>query len=80
VGKLAGLSSTVERLQVDGRPAIWIAGAPHFFFYRGPNGEFVDTTLRIAGNVLLLERGRLLVRLEGAFGRDRATELARSLR
>ena len=80
VGKLAGLSSTVERLQVDGRPAIWVAGAPHFFFYRGPNGEFVDTTLRIAGNVLLLERGRLLVRLEGAFGRDRAIELARSLR
>ena len=40
----------------------------------------MDTTLRIAGNVLLLERGRLLVRLEGAFGRDRAIELARSLR
>ena len=65
---------------MDGQPAIWIAGAPHFFFYRAPNGEFVDTTLRIAGNVLLLERGRLLVRLEGAFGRDRAIELARSLR
>ncbi len=80
VGKLAGLSSTVERLRVDGQPAIWIAGAPHFFFYRAPDGEFVDTTLRIAGNVLLLERGRLLVRLEGAFGRDRAIELARSLR
>ena len=80
IGKLAGLSSTVERLRVDGQPAIWIAGAPHFFFYRAPNGEFVDTTLRIAGNVLLLERGRLLVRLEGAFGRDRAIELARSLR
>ena len=80
LGKLAGVSTTVERLRVDGRPAIWVAGAPHFFFYRAPNGEFVDTTLRLAGNVLLLQRGRLLVRLEGAFGRDRAIELARSLR
>jgi hypothetical protein len=80
VGKLAGSSTTVERLSVDGEPAIWVAGAPHFFFYRAPNGEFVDTTLRLAGNVLLLERGRLLVRLEGAFGRERAIELARSLR
>jgi hypothetical protein len=30
--------------------------------------------------VLLLERGDLLVRLEGAFSRERALELARSLR
>jgi hypothetical protein len=30
--------------------------------------------------VLLLEHGRLLVRMEGAFGLDRALELARSLR
>jgi hypothetical protein len=30
--------------------------------------------------VLLLERGNLLIRLEGAFGLDRAVELARSLR
>ena len=36
--------------------------------------------LRIAQNVLLVEHGRLLIRLEGAFDRERAIEVARSLR
>ena len=60
--------------------AIWIEGAPHLFFYRPPDSDFAESELRLAPNVLLLERGNLLVRLEGAFGRERAIELARSLR
>jgi hypothetical protein len=79
VGKIAGQATSVERLRVDGRPAIWIEGAPHLFFYRR-GGRYVETTLRLAQNVLLLERGRLLVRIEGAFERGRALEIARSLR
>jgi hypothetical protein len=79
-GKIAGQATTVERLGVDGAPAIWVAGAPHFFFYRTPDGRFVDRRLRIAQNVLLLQRGRLLIRLEGAMDRDRAVAIARSLR
>ena len=43
-------------------------------------GRFVDTSLRLAQNVLLLEHDRLLVRIDGAFDRQRAIELARSLR
>jgi hypothetical protein len=80
MAKIVGQDSTVERLRVDGDRAIWIEGAPHFFLYRGPDGTFVETQLRIAQNVLLLERGRLLVRLEGAFDRERALAIARSLR
>jgi hypothetical protein len=80
VDKIAGQATTVARLSVDGRQAIWLAGAPHLFFYRSPGGRFVETPLRIAQNVLLLEHGPLLVRLEGAFGRDRAIAIARSLR
>jgi len=80
VGKVAGQATTVERLRVDGEPAIWLAGAPHYFFYRSPGGRFVETRLRIAQNVLLLERGGLLIRLEGASGRERALGIARSLR
>ena len=80
VGKIVGESSSVERLRVDGARALWVEGAPHFFFYRGPHGEFVESSLRLAGNVLLLEHGRLLVRLEGSFDRERAVSLARSLR
>jgi hypothetical protein len=80
LGKVAGPDTGIERLRIDGRRALWIEGAPHFFFYRGPNGEFVEEELRLAENVLLLERDSLLVRLEGALNRERAVEIARSLR
>jgi hypothetical protein len=81
-GKTAGQATRIERLRVDGESAIWLEGAPHFFFYRPPDvpGGFREERLRIAQNVLLLERGRVLVRLEGAFGLELALELARSLR
>jgi hypothetical protein len=77
VKKVVGPASTVARL---GGHAIWIEGAPHYFFYRAPDGRYPESNLRIAQNVLLLERGRLLIRLEGAFDRGRAIEIARSLR
>jgi hypothetical protein len=80
VGKLAGPNTGIERLSPGGGRALWIEGAEHFFFYRGPDGDIVEDELRIAQNVLLVERGRLLVRLEGAFDRERALQIARSLR
>ena len=79
-GKLAGPDATIEELTVGGEPAAWIEGAEHFFFYRGPKGRFIETELRLAQNVLLMERGPMLIRLEGAFDRDRALEIAASLR
>jgi hypothetical protein len=80
IGKMTGQATKVERLSLDGSRAIWIEGAPHFFFYRDPQGEFHDNELRLAANVLLVQRGRMLVRLEGAFDRAKAIELYRSLR
>jgi len=77
--KMAGQATRIEPFTLDGEHAIWVAGAPHFFFYRAPGNAFEERRLRIAQNVLLLEHGRLLVRLEGAFGRARAIEVARSL-
>jgi hypothetical protein len=79
-GKMAGQATRIEPLRLDGERAIWVTGAPHFFFYRAPGDAFQERNLRIAQNVLLVEHGRLLVRLEGAFGKERALELARSLR
>jgi hypothetical protein len=79
-GKLAGQGTVIERLTIAGEPAAWIEGAQHFFFYRGEDGDIVEDELRIAQNVLLLERGPLLVRLEGAFDRRRALQIAASLR
>ena len=80
LGKLVGPDTTVERLTVDGDRAIWIEGAQHFLLYRGPDGRVVESSMRIAQNALLLEHGALLVRLEGAFDRERALVIARSLR
>ena len=78
-GKIAGQATRIDRLQIDGERALWLEGAPHFFFYRAPGEPIREQDLRIAQNVLLLERGDVLVRLEGAFDRARAVELARSL-
>ena len=64
---------------VDGRPAVWIAGAPHFFLYGGRDGRILESELDVAQNVLLLQRGPVLVRLEGAFGEREAVRIARSL-
>jgi hypothetical protein len=80
LGKIAPQAARIEELRVDGARAIWIEGAPHIFFYRPPDVELAETQLRLADNVLLIERGNLLVRLEGAFSRERGLELARSLR
>jgi hypothetical protein len=80
VGKVVGPAAVAERLVVDGNPGIWVEGAPHFFFYRDPDGQMIENELRLAENVLLVKRGDLLVRLEGAFGRERAIRIARSLR
>ena len=79
VHKMAGQVTRIEPFTLDGDRAIWVAGTPHFFFYRAPGNAFEERRLRLAQNVLLLEHGRLLVRLEGAFGKERAIELARSL-
>jgi len=76
--KVAPQATTVERLRVDGRRAAWIAGAPHFFFY-GNGNAYSEHRLEVAQNVLLLDRGKLLVRLEGAFSRTAAERIARSL-
>jgi hypothetical protein len=80
VGKLAAETTRIERLRLGGERAIWIEGTPHFFFYRRPDGTDDERSLRLAANVLLLEQGDVLVRLEGGFGRERALEIARSLR
>jgi hypothetical protein len=64
---------------VDGGEAIWIERVPHFFFYRHPAGQVIETELRLAQNVLLVERVDVLVRLEGTMSREQAIRIARSL-
>ena len=64
----------------DGRGrALWIEGEPHLFFYRDRDGQVRDESVRLAGNVLLWERGELTLRLEGAIARDEAIRIAASV-
>ncbi len=80
IGKLTGPGTSVEAVALGGAPGLWIEGEPHVVFYRDPQGEIREETLRLAGNALLWERGDLLLRLEADVSREGALELARSTR
>jgi hypothetical protein len=79
VDKLAAAGTAIERLRIGPHRAIWLEGGPHFVAFRTPDGGFGEEVGRLAGNTLLVERGRLLVRIEGELQRGRAVEIARSL-
>jgi hypothetical protein len=80
VSKAAGPGTRVESLRIDGQPAIWLSGGAHAFFYVSPDGDTREAPARLASNTLLVERGRLLVRIEGKIARRRAIAIASSLR
>jgi hypothetical protein len=79
--KQVGPGTHVQQLQIGGRPAVWITGAPHFFGYIGTeNGQSVrPINLYLAGNTLLWQRGGLTLRVEGKLTRAQALRIARSL-
>lgn len=79
VAKLVDQGTPVERVEVDGRRGLWIEGE-HALLFRGSGGRILEARTRLAGNTLLLEHGSLLVRLEGELTRERALEIAASLR
>jgi hypothetical protein len=79
VDKLVDQTTRFERLSVNGFDAVWLEGGPHVVMFRTPNGEIGDDRVRLAGNTLLVQHGRVLVRIEGTMTRDRAVALAESL-
>jgi hypothetical protein len=79
VSKLVDQGVRVERIEVEGRPGLWIEGGPHALLFRGPGGQILEDTARLAGSTLLLQHGSMLVRLEGEVSRERAFEIAASL-
>ena len=83
VEKLVGGGTTVERVEVEGSPGLWLSGAPHAVYFARP-GEpenvYLDEPF-LAGNTLVWERpGGLTLRLEGRLSKDAAVRLAKSLR
>lgn len=81
VSKLADQTTRIEELSVDANPAIWLQGGPHSVLFASSDGGVGEDTMRLAGNTLLLERGNVLVRIEGSsdLTRERAIEIAESL-
>jgi hypothetical protein len=75
VGKITSAGGNVKEL----RGAVYVSGPPHFVFFRTPDGGIRDESLRLSQDALLYERGRLLVRIEGAGSLRRALAIARSL-
>lgn len=69
----------IQPLSIDGQPGFWLTGEPHVFYYVDAQGRFDDENVRLAGNVLLWERGRLTLRLEGDLSKADAAEIARSV-
>jgi hypothetical protein len=81
VAKLAGPGTEITNVDVGGARGIWIEGAPHVIAFRDASGAVRERTRRLAGDVLLWERGGVTYRLEGALrGRDDAIRIATDLR
>jgi len=78
--KLAGGGTVVRQVTVSGERGLFISGEPHFFMWVGEDGNLRDEPVYLARDVLLWQRGRLLLRLEGELTLERALAVARSVR
>jgi len=80
VEKVLPPGSRLRSVVIGGRQGYWIAGDPHTVLYVDPFGEIRENTVRLAGNTLLWQRGRLTLRLEEGADLRRALFIARSLK
>ena len=71
--------ATLETLTINGDPAFWIEGEAHGFVYLDADGEVRRESFRLAGNVLLWQRGATIYRLEAEVSRPQALAIATSL-
>jgi hypothetical protein len=78
--KVLGLGTTLESVEVNGEPGFWIAGKPHALLFYDANGNVIEDTVRLAGNVLLWQHGDLTLRLEAALPLDSVLDVARGVR
>ena len=78
--KMIAVGTRVIRTTVGGQPAAYLEGAQHDVFFLDADGKPRTDQVRLAGNVLLWQRGSLTLRIEGARSLSDALALARSLR
>jgi hypothetical protein len=77
--KLLEPGTTTQAVYVDGVPGLWLSGGDHAVFYLGADGIEYQHEGRLAGSVLLWQRGRTAYRLEARVPRRRALRIAESL-
>ena len=65
--KSIGPETGVQRLTVEGQPALWIEGAAHTFTLLDTEGNPIQETTRLAANVLLWEADGVNHRLETTY-------------
>ena len=80
VSKLVGPETRLEHVTVRGARGAWISGPEHVVLWRDANGRIREETRRLAGSVLLWERGGVTYRLEADVDRAAALEIASALR
>lgn len=62
--KSIGPDTGVQRLSVEGQPALWVEGATHTFTLLDQDGNPIEESTRLAANVLLWETNGVNHRLE----------------
>ena len=80
VKKLSGLGTRVEMVPVGERPGVFLSGEPHFMYLLDEQGRTVESSPRLAADVLVWDDGGVAYRLEGDFELEDALELAGELR
>lgn len=76
--KKVASDANIEAVTVDGQPGYWLEGA-HFFSYLDRHGDMQSEEVRLAGNVLLWERGTRTLRLEADISKEEALRIAASV-
>jgi hypothetical protein len=75
--KTLGAGARLQRLTIAGAHALWITRS-HGFAYGTAGGDIAFEPQRLADRTLLVEHGRVLLRIEGRISRARAVAIARS--
>ena len=82
VQKMVGPDTKIEQVTVNGVPGIWLEGAPHaVFVVPSPAGrDIVADNIRLAGNTLIWYRSGVTYRLEAPVTKERALQIAGTVR
>lgn len=70
----------VESVRVNGADGLFLSGDSHFLFLVDERGSVVESSARLAEDVLIWDEGGVAYRLEGDLELGQALELARELR